>query len=64
MAAPSLYHWLPVPEFETNTTPPPEQKVVGPRALMAGVGGSVLTVTTTGALSEEPQPVGSVKITV
>jgi hypothetical protein len=37
------------PELEVNVTLPPGQKVVGPPAVIVGVAGKALTVTTVGA---------------
>jgi hypothetical protein len=45
IAAPSLYHWLPVADDEVNTTDPPAQNVVGPPAEIVGVAGIGLTTT-------------------
>jgi hypothetical protein len=42
---PLRYHWLPVALLEVSVTLPPAQKVVGPPALIVGVGGIGLTVT-------------------
>jgi hypothetical protein len=43
--------------LEVSTTLPPEQKVVGPPAVIVGVGGVGLRVTVTGAeVSEEQFP--------
>jgi len=41
-------HAFPVVAEDVKTTVPPEQKVVGPLALMVGVAGNRLTVTTVG----------------
>ena len=46
MAAPSLYHWLPLAELEVSVTEPPWQKVVVP-AVTVGAGGNGFTVTST-----------------
>jgi len=41
-------HAFPVVAEDVNKTVPPEQNVVGPLALMVGVAGNRLTVTTVG----------------
>jgi hypothetical protein len=47
---------LPVALEDVRLTLPPVQNVVGPPGVMVGVGGSGLTVTTTGAEGAEEQP--------
>ena len=44
------------PAGAVKVTDPPVQKVVGPPALIVGVVGGVLTVTTVAAETEEVQP--------
>lgn len=47
---------FPVAEEEVNVTEPPEQKVVGPLAVIVGVVGFAFTVTTVGAdVAEHPE---------
>jgi hypothetical protein len=53
---------FPVAELEVKVTEPPEQKVVGPPAEIAGVVGVGLTVTTVEAEVDEHVP--SEKVTV
>jgi hypothetical protein len=55
-------HVFPVAELEVKVTEPPEQKVVGPPAEIAGVVGVGLTVTTVEAEVDEHVP--SEKVTV
>ena len=42
-------HKYPTPELDVSVTLPPEQKVVGPEAVMVGVAGKGFTVTTVAA---------------
>jgi hypothetical protein len=45
MAAPFKFHWYELPVLAVNVTLPPEQNVVVPPAVIAGVG-NAFTVTT------------------
>ncbi len=46
---------FPVVWFDVKTTEPPEQKVVGPAAVIAGVAGGETTVTVIGSeVAEQP----------
>ena len=45
-----LFHRLPVAALEVNTTLSPIQKVVGPLAVITGIGGNAFTVTFVAAL--------------
>jgi hypothetical protein len=47
--------WFPIALLEVSVTLSPIQKVVGPLEVMVGVGGSGLTVTTTGIEAKEGQ---------
>lgn len=56
-------HVFPVAEEEVKVTEPPEQKVVGPPAVMVGVAGVALTVTTVAAeVAEHPDPFVTVTV--
>jgi hypothetical protein len=47
---------LPLADDDVNVTEPPEQNVVGPPAVIAGVEGNELTVTTVPAEDADAQP--------
>ena len=51
---------FPVALDEVNVTEPPEQKVVGPPALIVGVVGTVFTVTVVGLEDVEHDPFDTV----
>lgn len=55
---------FPVAAEEVNTTDPPEQKVVGPPAVMVGVAGGGPTVTVVPALVELQVPFETVTVYV
>ena len=55
-------HEFPVVAEEVNTTEPPEQKVVGPPAVIVGTGGVGLTVTVVAADVEEQVPLETVTV--
>jgi hypothetical protein len=46
IGVPLRYHWLPVALLEVRVTVPPAQNVVGPPALIVGVAGTGVAVTT------------------
>ena len=65
IGVPSKLHWLPVAADEVSTTDPPKlQNVVGPSAVMVGVDGVGLTVTTVANDALLLQPAPFVVITV
>lgn len=54
-------HTLPVADEEVSVTEPPEQKVVGPPAVIVGVAGFAFTVTVVVAdVAEQPEPLVTV----
>lgn len=53
---------LPVAEDEVKVTELPEQKVVGPLAVIVGTGGSGFTVTVVAADTEEHDPLETVTV--
>lgn len=53
---------LPVAEDDVKVTEPPEQKVVGPLAVIVGVAGTGVTVTTVAAEVEEQDPLKTVTV--
>jgi hypothetical protein len=54
---------LPEAEEEVNVTEPPVQNVVGPPAVIVGVAGLALTVTTVAAeVAEQPAPLVTVTV--
>ena len=61
---PFKLHWLPVDDDDANTTEPPAQNATGPPAVIVGVDGVGLTVTTVAADAILLQPSTLVTITV
>jgi len=57
-------HELPVPALEVKVTLPPAQKAVGPPAVIVGITGKALTVTTVAADAALWHPLASVTLTV
>lgn len=55
-------HVFPVAEEEVNVTEPPEQKVVGPLAVIVGTDGNGLTVITIAVEVEEHAPFETVTV--
>lgn len=56
-------HRLPVAEDDVKVTEPPVQKVVGPPAVIVGVDGLALTVTTVVVdVAEQPDPLVTVTV--
>ena len=54
---------LPIAEEDVSVTEPPEQKVVGPPAVIVGVAGLEFTVTTVAAdVAEQPEPFVTVTV--
>lgn len=53
---------FPVAEDEVKVTELPEQKVVGPLAVIVGTGGSGFTVTVVAADTEEHDPLETVTV--
>ena len=54
-------HKFPVLEDDVNVTEPPEQNVVGPPAVIVGVGGIGFTVTVTAGLEALIHPFASIR---